>query len=250
MVFIGQHSSLTILIGDTSDKMSLNLPSILVAVCKLVRPPPHIHKDKANVLDVAPDLAGLICWKNLSVLLHLEVGQGGHQDGRLGCRQFNNANHPPTTWAQQLHPFLQKREMGLTNYPTLLILDWCDPGLWRNLLKTCWCCYCCWCWIWGTCWQQFGRDFDAEDCSRYRGWGLVEILKLKHSWDFEVEVWSRFWNFGLVQVIKSRLGQDYEARFDRDFKVEVQSRFSSWSLVKILMLMFRWDFEVDAWSRF
>ena len=50
-------------IGDTSVKMSLNLPSILVAVCKLVRPPPHIHKDKANVLDVAPDLAGLICWK-------------------------------------------------------------------------------------------------------------------------------------------------------------------------------------------
>ena len=61
MVFIGEHSSLTILIGDTSVKMSLNLPSILVAVCKLVRPPPHIHKDKANVLDVAPDLAGLIC---------------------------------------------------------------------------------------------------------------------------------------------------------------------------------------------
>ena len=59
MVFIGQHSSLTILIGDTNVKMSLN--SILVAVCKLVRPPPHIHKDKANVLDVAPDLAGLIC---------------------------------------------------------------------------------------------------------------------------------------------------------------------------------------------
>ena len=57
----GQHSSLTILIGDTSVKMSLNLPSILVAVCKLVRPPPHIHKDKANVLDVAPDLVGLIC---------------------------------------------------------------------------------------------------------------------------------------------------------------------------------------------
>ena len=141
--------------------------------------------------------------------------------------------------------------------------------------------------------KSLGRkiNFYAEDCSRYRGWGLVEILKLKHSWDFEVEVWSRFWNFGLVQVIKSRLGRDYEARFDRDFKVElvdvvivadveyeervgnslieiltlkivqdtearfdrdfkVQSIISSWSLVKILMLMFRWDFEVDARSRF
>ena len=52
---------ITILIGDTNVKISLNLPSILVAVCKLVRPLPHIHKDKANVLDVAPDLVGLIC---------------------------------------------------------------------------------------------------------------------------------------------------------------------------------------------
>ena len=24
-------------------------------------------------------------------------------------------------------------------------LDWCDPGVWRCLLKTCWGCYCCWC---------------------------------------------------------------------------------------------------------
>ena len=25
-------------------------------------------------------------------------------------------------------------------------LDWCDPGVWRCQLKTCWGCYCCWCW--------------------------------------------------------------------------------------------------------
>ena len=24
-------------------------------------------------------------------------------------------------------------------------LDWCDPGMWRCQLKTCWGCYCCWC---------------------------------------------------------------------------------------------------------
>ena len=30
-----------------------------------------------------------------------------------------------------------------------------------------------------TCWQQFGRDFYAEDCSRYWGWGFVKILRLK-----------------------------------------------------------------------
>jgi len=23
-------------------------------------------------------------------------------------------------------------------------LDWCDPGVWRCLLKACWGCYCCW----------------------------------------------------------------------------------------------------------
>ena len=30
--------------------------------------------------------------------------------------------------------------------------------------------------------EQFGRDFDTEDCSRYQGWGLVKILMLKFSW--------------------------------------------------------------------
>ena len=35
-------------------------------------------------------------------------------------------------------------------------LDWCDPGVWRCLLKTCWGCYCCWCWGLKTCWCRFG----------------------------------------------------------------------------------------------
>ena len=71
---------------------------------------------------------------------------------------------------------------------------------WRCKLNTCWCCYCCWCWWWGRCWQQFARDFDAEYCSRYRGWGLVNMLKLKFSWDFEAEVWSRFWSWILTNM--------------------------------------------------
>ena len=41
-------------------------------------------------------------------------------------------------------------------------LDWCDPGVWRCQLKTCWGCYCCWCWWWGTCWQQLVADLEAE----------------------------------------------------------------------------------------
>ena len=35
---------------------------------------------------------------------------------------------------------------SLTDSVTLSKLYWCDPGVWRCQLKTCWGCYCCWCW--------------------------------------------------------------------------------------------------------
>ena len=35
---------------------------------------------------------------------------------------------------------------SLTDSVTFSKLDWCDPGVWRCQLKTCWGCYCCWCW--------------------------------------------------------------------------------------------------------
>ena len=39
---------------------------------------------------------------------------------------------------------------SLTNWLTHWLLFskvyWCDPGVWRCQLKTCWGCYCCWCW--------------------------------------------------------------------------------------------------------
>ena len=39
--------------------------------------------------------------------------------------------------------------LSLTNWLTHWVLfsklDWCDPGMWRWWLKTCWGCYCCWC---------------------------------------------------------------------------------------------------------
>ena len=41
-------------------------------------------------------------------------------------------------------------------------LDWCNPGLWRCQLKTCWGCYCCWCWCWGSCWQQFVTNLGGD----------------------------------------------------------------------------------------
>ena len=35
---------------------------------------------------------------------------------------------------------------SLTDWLLFSKLDWCDPGVWRCQLKTCWGCYCCWCW--------------------------------------------------------------------------------------------------------
>ena len=91
----------------------------------------------------------------------------------------------------------------------LLRLTWCDLGVGRCQLNTRWYCYCRW---WGMCWQQFDWGFDAEDCSRYRRWGLVKILKLKFSWDVEVEVWSRFSNWSLVKMLRLKFGPDFLAK--------------------------------------
>ena len=50
----------------------------------------------------------------------------------------------------------------LTHPLTLSRLVWCDPGVWRCQLRTCWGCYCCWLWCWGSCWQQFVTDLGAD----------------------------------------------------------------------------------------
>ena len=55
---------------------------------------------------------------------------------------------------------------SLTNWLTHSLLfsrlDWCDPSVWRCLLKTCWGWYCCWCWWWGSCWQHLVADLEAK----------------------------------------------------------------------------------------
>ena len=48
--------------------------------------------------------------------------------------------------------------LSLTHSLLFSKLDWCNPGVWRFQLKTC-CCNCCW---WGSCWQQFVADLEAE----------------------------------------------------------------------------------------
>ena len=45
-------------------------------------------------------------------------------------------------------------------------IDWCNHGVQRYRLKTFWCCYCCWCQWWGSCWQQFVADFEADVWSK------------------------------------------------------------------------------------
>ena len=107
---------------------------------------------------------------------------------------------------------------SLTDWLAFSKLDWCDLGVWRCQLKTCWCCYCCWCWWWGSCWQQFVADLEAEVWSKSLTFVqtlsiLVNILKSKFRRDFEAEVWSVFCCWCLVEVIKSNLGQYSEARF-------------------------------------
>ena len=56
--------------------------------------------------------------------------------------------------------------------------------MWRCPLKT------CWCWWWGSCWQQFVADFEAE----------VWLKKLNFCSDFEHKVWSRFWSWSSGKI--------------------------------------------------
>ena len=51
---------------------------------------------------------------------------------------------------------------SLTHWLLFSKLDWCNPGMWRCQLKTCWGCYCCWCWCWGSCWQQFVTNLGGD----------------------------------------------------------------------------------------
>ena len=81
-------------------------------------------------------------------------------------------------------------------------LDWCDPGVWRCQLKTCWCCNCCW---WGSCWQQFV----AEVWSSFWIWSSGKIS----SWSL-----ASFFCWCFEEVMKVNLGRDSKARFGQDFE--------------------------------
>ena len=69
----------------------------------------------------------------------------------------------------------------------------------------------------------------AKVCSRF--WSSGKILKLKFSHYFAADVWLRLRSWILVNIQKLGLVKIF-----------------NWDLVKILM--FGWNFEVNAWSRF
>ena len=111
---------------------------------------------------------------------------------------------------------------SLTNWLPFSKLDWCDLGVWRWQLKTCWSYYCCWCWWWGSC------------CCRFGCLGIV--IKLNFCSDFGHKVWSRFWNWSSGEILK--------LKFVQYFAADVSLRLRSWILVKILKLCrFRQDFN-------
>ena len=58
-----------------------------------------------------------------------------------------------------------------------------------------WSLFCCWCfmWLWNSILDseaRFGQDFEEQVL--WRGWCLVEILKMMLGRDSEDEIWSRF----------------------------------------------------------
>ena len=91
----------------------------------------------------------------------------------------------------------------LTNWLLFSKLDWCDSGMWRWQLKTCWSCYCCW--------------FDDE--KRVDN-SLVQIWKVKFGhkvkflfriWGQGFKVWLRFWSWPSGKILKLRVGHYFAA---------------------------------------
>ena len=91
---------------------------------------------------------------------------------------------PPTRNQKKWNPKTQSQIISFyrtrVRSSVMLVSDWLTDWLTDSLtnsclvnlidvtlacecqLKTCWGSYCCSCWYWGSCWQQFVTDFEAE----------------------------------------------------------------------------------------
>ena len=113
----------------------------------------------------------------------------------------------------------------LTNWLLFSKLDWCDPGVWRCQLKTCWglllllmlmmriVLATVWC-ILGSSGKifklEFGHYFASDILQRLRSWILIEMLKLgsvnilNFKFSRDGDVWLRFWSKCLVEILKMK----------------------------------------------
>ena len=126
-----------------------------------------------------------LTWVSMKSLLNLDfLLQQGFQ-----YRQINFSVQSSHTKIQLIVSIFIEPEsdhwecFSLTHSLLFSKLDWCDPGMWRWQLKTCWGCYCYSCWWWEKCWLQFGEVkfghyFAADAWLWSRSLILVEILKL------------------------------------------------------------------------
>ena len=89
-------------------------------------------------------------------------------------------------------------------------------------------------------------------CCRFWSWGLVK--KLNFYWDFGHKVWSRFWSWISGKILKLKFVQYFAAAVWLRLRIWILVKMQKLGLVKILslveMLIFGWDFKVNAWSRF
>ena len=161
------------------------------------------------------------CWKDAFTIL-----TGPIFDHRLNSSIANQLNRcHPSNWLT--HSFL---------------VDLIDVTLAFKDAKNFWCCYCCWCWCWRMCWQQFGRDFEAEAWLKFWSWILVTILKLW--WDFEAEFTSWFWGWNLMLKFGRHSRMNV---IKKHFLIELYPRVR-FAFGNILLIS--WDQSVHCFSQF
>ena len=130
---------------------------------------------------------------------HRSDGHRHHHlaDGPVGIEEIHFLSDPSPI----MHWLCLSLTHSLTNSVTFSKLDWCDPGVWRCQLKTCWGCHFCWCWWWGSRWQQFVADLKLRFGHEAK---LFQTLSTRSGRDSEGGCWF------LVEVKKLNLGQDSE----------------------------------------
>ena len=122
-------------------------------------------------------------------------------------------------------------------------LYWCNPGVWRCQLETCWGLL--------LLLMLMMRIVSATVCCRFGSWGLV--IKQSFCLDFEHKVWSRFWSWssGLFVWWKDYLSWKKNWLgcwhwLPLSLADSLTPSLISLQFVCDEMLMFGWNFEVSV----